>query len=155
MEHKYPLQWKSFIHGFCIPFQKQLDKLITTGNWFFSLSYVKINKHWVINVLTKGLSSFLKKYSRTPITRTRMARTKSNFLWISPHFSVIFTWITRIPHQLELNFISLDQKFVDIYPNNSNSGSCNSTQMPPISSSSCLRVKTLTLILGNTTSIWF
>ena len=28
-------------------------------------------------------------YSRTPITRT-----KSNFPWISPHFPVIFTWLT-------------------------------------------------------------
>ena len=44
--------------------------------------------------------------SRTPISRTRITRTKSNFPWVSPHFSV------------------MDQKFTEIYADNSNSGSC-------------------------------
>ena len=63
-------------------------------------------------------------------------RIKSNFPWISPHFSVIFTrlfWtrITQILCLLELNFLSLHQKFTKIYHDNSISGSCNSTRMPP------------------------
>ena len=45
-------------------------------------------------------------YSRTPISRTRITRTKSNFPWVSPQFSV------------------MDQKFTEIYADNSNSGSC-------------------------------
>ena len=45
-------------------------------------------------------------YSRTPISRTRITRTKSNFPWVSLHFSV------------------MDQKFTEIYADNSNSGSC-------------------------------
>ena len=40
------------------------------------------------------------KYSRTSITSTR---------------------ITRIPRQLELNFLSLEKNFTEIYPDNSNS----------------------------------
>ena len=62
------------------------------------------------------------QYSRTPITQTRITRTprsltqtKYNIPWISPHFPVIFTQSTRtrktrIPRQLELKFLSLDQK---------------------------------------------
>ena len=74
-------------------------------------------------------------YSRTPITRTRITQTKSNFPLISPNFSGIFTrWtrtrITQIPCYLTLSFISLDQKFTEIYLNNLNSGSYNSTQTP-------------------------
>ena len=35
------------------------------------------------------------KYTRTPVARTWITRTKSYFPWGSPHFSVIFTRITR------------------------------------------------------------
>ena len=35
------------------------------------------------------------KYTRTPVVRTWTTRTKSYFPWGSPHFSVIFTRITR------------------------------------------------------------
>ena len=48
--------------------------------------------------------------SNSPLTQT-----KSNFPWISSHFPVIFTRltrtrITRIRRQLKIKFISLDQK---------------------------------------------
>ena len=59
-------------------------------------------------------------YSRTPVTRTRitrtppLTRTESQFPWIWPNFSVIFTRLTRTritrkPRELELHFVSLDQ----------------------------------------------
>ena len=37
--------------------------------------------------------------------------------------------LTRNSHYLELNFLSLDHNFTKIYPDNSNSGSCDSTRM--------------------------
>ena len=40
------------------------------------------------------------------------------------------SWIPRIPRLLELNSLSLDQNFTEIYLVKSNSGSCNSTRMP-------------------------
>ena len=47
-------------------------------------------------------------------------------------FSVIFTRLTRtritqIPRQLQMNFLSLDQNFTEIYPDNSISGSWSPT----------------------------
>ena len=60
--------------------------------------------------------------SNSPLTD----HTKSNFPWIWPNFSVIFNRITRMPHQLELNFLSLGQ----IYLDNSNSGSFNLPRIP-------------------------
>ena len=49
---------------------------------------------WPVIVLVTG------KYSRTSTTRI---------------------WITQIPHYLELNFLSLDQNFTEIYTDNLNS----------------------------------
>ena len=49
---------------------------------------------------------------------------------LPPQFYSDNSWIPRIPRLLELNSLSLDQNFTEIYPANSNSGSCNSTRMP-------------------------
>ena len=73
-------------------------------------------------------------YNRTPISRTRITRTKSNVPWMSSHFSVI------------------DKKFTEIYADSSNSGSCNSTRML---SHLVLLVVLYLLTLVNTTAIWF
>ncbi len=67
-------------------------------------------------------SNFFYNYSRTrPVTRTRitrttpLTRTNFHFPWIWwPHFSVIFTRLTRTritrkPRKLELNVVFLDQ----------------------------------------------
>ena len=69
--------------------------------------------------------------SHSPLTRT-----KSNFPWISSHFSFIFYSTVnsnsdiRILRWLKINFLSFDQKLRKIYASNSNSGSWNSTQIP-------------------------
>ena len=80
-------------------------------------------------------NSKIQLLSNSRRTNCPLNRTKSSFLWISPHFSAISylanrTQITRIHRLLERNFYSLDQKFTELYLNNLNSGSCNSTRMP-------------------------
>ena len=83
------------------------------------------------HITNKGKIQLLSNFGRT---NCPLNLTKSSFLWISPHFSAISylvnrTQITRIPRLLELNFHSLDQQFTELYLNNLNSGSCNSTRM--------------------------
>ena len=50
--------------------------------------------------------------------------------------SISWTRITSTPCWLELNFLSLEKNFTEIYP--SNSGSCNSTGMHHISCFCCI-----------------
>ena len=65
--------------------------------------------------------------------------------------------LTRNSHYLELNFLSLDHNFTKIYPDNSNSGSCDSTRMPfQALARGCLSVKkNCVMRRGNATAIYF
>ena len=66
------------------------------------------------------------KYSRTPVTQTP---------------------ITQIPRQLELNFVSLDQNFSQIYPDISNSDSWNSPRLPGLGQNTELTVALIYTLL--------
>ena len=56
------------------------------------------------------------------ITQTRITQTKSNFLGISPHLSVILTQLTRTPEDNSNSSLTLPRKkFHWIYTDNSNS----------------------------------
>ena len=79
----------------------ELQVIARNCDWFMALFVpVLIGRS---NCFAFGFSTVIWKplYSATPITRTRitraspLSRTESEFLWIWPNFSVLFTWLTQ------------------------------------------------------------
>ena len=127
-----PWTWSTcWMKELCNPFACNADqhfdiKVKCSTGWasFGSFSHC-MEQNWLVRVRVSlyGLISWLfhKQLQWNPDNSNSdnlnfpLTQLKSYFPWISPHFLVIFTWLTStgiswIPCLLELNLISLDQK---------------------------------------------
>lgn len=122
----------------CVQITKNALKMIHTTYHFWDRLAVRFVYIWIFAFWALCYPSFLFSWAVSEATikkigihtntvnpginsKSPLTWTKFHFPWLSPHFPVIFTrltWtkITWITCYLELNFLSLGQKFTEIYP---------------------------------------